>query len=50
VLEYFAREAEHELATSKFTPRRPTDPHLAGQIGVLQSMISAFMRLRQPQG
>jgi hypothetical protein len=50
VLEYFAREAEHELATSKFMPRRPIDPHLAGQIGVLQSMISAFMRLHQPQG
>lgn len=48
VLEYFARDAEHELTTGRIANPRPIDPQLAGQIGVLQSMISAFMRLHQP--
>ena len=50
VLEYFAREAEHELTTGKFTTRPPIEPRPAEHIGVLQSMISAFMRLHQPPG
>jgi hypothetical protein len=47
VLEYFARQAEHELTTGHFTPR-PIEPRIAGHIGVLQSMISAFLRIHQP--
>jgi hypothetical protein len=49
VLEYFARDAEHELTTGQFTPR-PVDSQIAGDIGVLQSMLSAFLRIRQPRG
>jgi hypothetical protein len=48
VLQYFARDAEHELTTGQFANRVPVDPHLAGQVGVLQSMINAFLRLHKP--
>jgi hypothetical protein len=49
VLEYFARDAEHQLTTRQFTAHPPIDPQLAGQIGVLHSMLSAFMRLHRPK-
>lgn len=48
VLEYFARDAEHEATTGQFTVR-PVDPQIARDIGVLQSMLSAFLRLHQPR-
>ena len=48
VLEYFARDAEHELTTGELTVR-PIDPEIAGQLGVLQSLFSAFMRLHVPR-
>ena len=48
VLEYFARDAEHELKTGVYTPR-PIDRHIAGDIGVLQSMLSAFRRIHEPR-
>jgi hypothetical protein len=47
VLEYFARDAEHQLTTGQFTPR-PINPHIASQIRVLQSLISSFVQLHQP--
>jgi hypothetical protein len=46
VLEYFARDAEHELTTGQFTPR-PIKPQIAGDIRVLQSMIGAFLRIHR---
>jgi hypothetical protein len=42
VLEYFARDAQHELTTGVYTPP-PIDRH----IGVLQSMLSAFQRIHE---
>jgi hypothetical protein len=38
VLEYFLRDAEHELTTGQYTPR-PVDPQIESDIRVLQSMI-----------
>jgi hypothetical protein len=48
VLEYFARDAEHELKTGVYT-RRPIDRQIAGDIRVLQSMLSAFQRIHEPR-
>ena len=48
VLEYFARDAEHELRTGVYTPR-PVDRQIARDIGVLQSMLSAFQRIHEPR-
>ena len=48
VLEYFARDAEHELKTGVYTPR-PIDRQIARDIGVLQSMLSAFRRVHEPR-
>jgi hypothetical protein len=48
VLEYFAREAEHELKTGIYQ-YRPIDPQMAGDIGVLQSMLDLFKRIREPR-
>jgi hypothetical protein len=48
VLEYFARDAEHELATGHYTPR-PVDPQIDKDIRVLQSMIHVFRRVHQPR-
>lgn len=49
VLEYVARDADRELDTGLFTPR-PLDSQIARDVGVLQSMLSAFLRIHQPQG
>ena len=46
VLEYFARDAEHELKTGVYKPQ-PIDPRIAGGVGVLQSMHSAFQRIHE---
>jgi len=46
VLEYFARDAEHELNAGVYTPR-PIDWQIAGDIRVLQSMLSAFLRIHE---
>ncbi len=46
VLEYFARDAEHELNAGVYTPR-PIDRQIAGDIRVLQSMLSAFLRIHE---
>ena len=48
VLEYFARDAEHELKTGIYTPP-PIDRQIAGNIRVLQSMLSAFQRIHEPR-
>jgi hypothetical protein len=48
VLEYFARDAEHELKTGVYTPP-PIDRQIAGDIRVLQSMLSAFQRIHEPR-
>lgn len=48
VLEYFARDAEHELKTGIYTPR-PIDRQFVGDIRVLQSMLSAFQRIHEPR-
>lgn len=48
VLEYFARDAEHELTTGQYAPR-PVDPQIDGDIRVLQSMIHVFRRIHQPR-
>jgi hypothetical protein len=49
VLEYFARDAERELNTGQFTPRR-LDSQIARDVRVLQSMLSAFLRIYPPRG
>ena len=49
VLEYFAQDAERELNTGQFTPR-PLDSQIARDVGVLQSMLSAFLRIHPPRG
>ena len=46
VLEYFARDAEHELKTGVYAPQ-PIDRQIAGNIRVLQSMLSAFLRIHE---
>lgn len=46
VLEYFARDAEHELKTGRFPPRS-IDPQIANDLRVLQSMIRTFVRIYQ---
>jgi len=46
VLEYVARDAEHELKTGVYKPP-PIDPRIAGGVGVLQSMLSAFQRIHE---
>jgi hypothetical protein len=48
VLEYFARDAEHELTTGQYTPR-PVDPQIERDIRVLQAMIHVFRRIHQPK-
>ena len=47
VLEYFARDAEHELTTGQYNPLS-IDAQIAKEIGILQSMLSAFMRIHGP--
>jgi len=49
VLEYFARDAEHELTTGRCNPLS-IDATIAKEIGVLQSMLSAFMRIHRRPG
>lgn len=44
VLEYFARDAEHELMTGRYKPP-PIDPRVEGGVGVLQSMLNAFQSI-----
>jgi hypothetical protein len=48
VLEYFARDAEHELTTGQYTPR-PVDPQIERDIRVLQAMIHVFRRIHEPR-
>ena len=48
VLEYFARDAEHELKTGVYTPP-PVDGQIARDIGVLQSMLGACRRVHEPR-
>jgi hypothetical protein len=43
VLGYFAREAERELTTGKIRVHA-IDPQISRQLGVMQSLISAFTR------
>jgi hypothetical protein len=48
VLEYFARDAEHELSTGHYTPP-PVDPQIEGDIRVMQALIHVFRRIHQPR-
>ena len=48
VLEYFARDAEHELTTGHYAPR-PVDPQIEKDIRVLQAMIQVFRRIHRPK-
>ncbi len=49
VLEYFARDAEHELTTGLYTPP-PIDPQIDKDIRVMEALIGVFRRVNQPAG
>jgi hypothetical protein len=46
VLEYFAREAEHELRMGP-RDRGPMDPEITSHLRVMRHLMSAFVRLHQ---
>ena len=47
VLEYFARDAEHELTTGRYTPP-PIDPQIDKDIRVMEALIRVFRQVYQP--
>jgi len=48
VLEYFAREAEHELNTGQLAVR-PIDKEVLSQMRILKALMSACLRLHEPR-
>ena len=48
VLEYFARDAEHELTTGQLAVR-PIDKKVLSQMRILKALMSACLRLHQPR-
>jgi hypothetical protein len=48
MLEYFAREAEHELTTGIRQDHGPISREVASHIRIMRGLMSAFARLHQP--
>ena len=50
VLEYFAREAEHELTAGPNPTPRPIDPDAASHIRIMVAMMRTFSEIHKPRG
>jgi len=48
LLEYFAREAEHELTTGIRQDHGPVNREMASHIRIMRALMNSFARLHQP--
>ena len=48
MLEYFAREAEHELTTGIRQDHGPINHEVASHIRIMRALMNSFARLHQP--